>query len=783
MAPRGKGGGKRKTVELREPARDKHEVNAEVSRGANPSDPSGKSRAKARAVFQLPTPPKYERPTAMAVFVVALAMYTLTMQPSVSGGDSGELMTVAHEWGTAHPPGYPLFTIYSKISEIFLSRVSGGALDAGMAMNLGHTVLSAAAVVFLFLAGSRLSGLLAPGILAAGIFAFSPAVWTYAVVTEVFAMNNFFVCLLLLLCVVFYAAVTEAWPSRLRILYFSSFVCGLASTNQHTVAVYLLPLVLWVFLIYRAEMSVLKFIGCTLCYIMGISPYLYLIWSALYIKSKQSWGDCLSFSGLMTHLLRKEYGTFHLASKEARFSGNQFWQTSSFYFNDLHTQTLHYGWLCGALGIVVILWTAVRQRTINGVLNVQVLFVVMYVFYLIFFNYLTNFPLDNPLYVGVVQRFWIQPLSIVCLFIGHGCGAVQHYLSSRKGRDADSSPLASSMPTAFTGLAVSLVGIQCALHYEMQDMSTNYIVRDFGRSIMLGLPNSTILLTKGDLMINSARYVQSMEGLRPDVIIADQEMMTYSWYVTSLKHNFPTLRFPPGTDHYFPGKPTGFTVKQFLDLNLPNHQVFLCYGWKSGDNTWQGFYDTRPWGLSQQVIPVDKVYSPKSLRLYINQTHNVPPREGVQLPPHDKLHLFPPHAWEHIVLNDYYASIQGQAYYLMQFAERKRDQLQPNVKDIGWVCLLRTLELYGFLFETQKPEASAIVYRNYGVALQTLLSVQQQQELPRVIRIVDTFTKYIEICKRDNIEIEGGEESMVNAVNYWSNFRDSMIRMKAEKAE
>ena len=45
------------------------------------------------------------------VFVSVLLLYSLTTAPSVAGGDSGELLAESCSLGTAHPPGYPLFTL------------------------------------------------------------------------------------------------------------------------------------------------------------------------------------------------------------------------------------------------------------------------------------------------------------------------------------------------------------------------------------------------------------------------------------------------------------------------------------------------------------------------------------------------------------------------------------------------------------------------------------------------------------------------------------------------
>eukprot|EP00730_Choanoeca_flexa_P015992 TRINITY_DN7470_c0_g1_i1.p1 TRINITY_DN7470_c0_g1~~TRINITY_DN7470_c0_g1_i1.p1 ORF type:complete len:128 (-),score=1.50 TRINITY_DN7470_c0_g1_i1:1439-1822(-) len=43
--------------------------------------------------------------TGVLVFALQLGLYISTVYPSVPGGDSGELLAVACEYGVAHPPG------------------------------------------------------------------------------------------------------------------------------------------------------------------------------------------------------------------------------------------------------------------------------------------------------------------------------------------------------------------------------------------------------------------------------------------------------------------------------------------------------------------------------------------------------------------------------------------------------------------------------------------------------------------------------------------------------
>jgi hypothetical protein len=53
------------------------------------------------------------RLASTAAFAAVAAVYLLTLYPSVPGGDSGELLAEACQFGVAHPPGYPIFILLS----------------------------------------------------------------------------------------------------------------------------------------------------------------------------------------------------------------------------------------------------------------------------------------------------------------------------------------------------------------------------------------------------------------------------------------------------------------------------------------------------------------------------------------------------------------------------------------------------------------------------------------------------------------------------------------------
>eukprot|EP00759_Apiculatamorpha_spiralis_P016250 PhF_6_TR22545/c1_g1_i1/m.32050 len=114
----------------------------------------------------LPPLPKHFETVTVLVLSVALGIYIRTLHPTVAGGDSGELMCVAHELGVPHPPGYPTFAMYTKLGEVVL-RTIVPSMDVGYAQNAASAFLSALAVMFLYVAGVYITNTHEGGFLAA----------------------------------------------------------------------------------------------------------------------------------------------------------------------------------------------------------------------------------------------------------------------------------------------------------------------------------------------------------------------------------------------------------------------------------------------------------------------------------------------------------------------------------------------------------------------------------------------------------------------------------------
>ena len=173
--------------------------------------------------------------------LVALAVYLLTLAPDINLGFSGIFATAAMHGGVAHPPGYPLSTIYTW-AFVKLVPIS----NVGWRVAAASAVAGATACGLIALIVSRLGARLlradidggqdarnlvqlrtAAAVCAALIFGFSGPFWGRAVIADVWTLSVLSLCLvfLLLLC-------WAQQPARRRCLYLAFFVYGLALTNS-----------------------------------------------------------------------------------------------------------------------------------------------------------------------------------------------------------------------------------------------------------------------------------------------------------------------------------------------------------------------------------------------------------------------------------------------------------------------------------------------------------------------------------------------------------------------
>jgi len=511
-------------------------------------------------------------------FVGLLALYIATLAPSIMGGDSGELTAAALTGGVPHPPGYPLFAVLAR---------AFAALPLGHSpawrVNLLSATSTAAAGALLCATVDLWTREWAAGLVAAALFGTNSVVWLHANSAEVFGLNVMFVSLafFLWLCV-------ERTAAR-RFVFALCTACGLAMCNHHTFVFVGAPLVLRSFWVARRSLRIRGIaLGCALG-LLGLLPYVYLA-IASGSHAAVSWGDETTLDGFLTHVLRRNYGTFSMG--QAGKSGGAFVDEGTF-FPTLWRMVGHafprFLWLGPALALLAI-YHGMRQRSSKS--QGYVLAFVL-AFYVLSFSTLSNLSTSQGLYLTVLVRFCIQSDLMVAIAAGLGFARLVQHLRKRFAwceRNARLAPVAA--------LVIFVTG--AAAHADTCSQRHNRVFADFVTTAFASLPPNAIVITMGDHLTGSVFYFREVEKLRPDVVHLDRELLGTSWYSERKRKLYPGLFIPQG-----PYGKNGWNIKKLLDGN-PDRPLVVIDRLDTWDQSWKDGYKLATNGLVHPLVPASQ---------------------------------------------------------------------------------------------------------------------------------------------------------------------------------
>ncbi len=257
----------------------------------NPSEPaSGKKNsgknpaapAKGAPPTVLPMPPLFRRIDWMTFGITTLMVfigYFLTLAPDLTLEDSGELAVGSFYAGVPHPPGYPVWTIYSWLFTVLvpvsniayrvaLSSAFAGAISCGL---IGLMVSRGSSMVLESI--SQLKGIernkenwlcLVCGLVAGLAFGFNGYFWSQAVIVEVYTFGVLsFAAVLCLLLRWMYA------PHQRRYLYWAFFLFGISFTNHQTLIVAAMGIEIAIMLA-QPKLGRDLFLGNTIVFFIGL---------------------------------------------------------------------------------------------------------------------------------------------------------------------------------------------------------------------------------------------------------------------------------------------------------------------------------------------------------------------------------------------------------------------------------------------------------------------------------------------------------------------------------
>jgi len=173
--------------------------------------------------------------TGWLVFLIATAVYVLTLEPTTSLWDCGEYITTAYKLEVGHPPGAPLFMMLGRLFTLFT-----GPESAAYMVNLMSALSSSFTILFLYwsitmiakkitlgkdqsifetnvmkekistvLSKGQMYAVLGSGIVGALAYTFTDSFWFSAVEGEVYAMSSFFTAIVVWAILKWEAEITD----------------------------------------------------------------------------------------------------------------------------------------------------------------------------------------------------------------------------------------------------------------------------------------------------------------------------------------------------------------------------------------------------------------------------------------------------------------------------------------------------------------------------------------------------------------------------------------------
>ncbi len=485
---------------------------------------------------------------AGAVFLVALVVYSWTLAPTVTLTDSGELIVAAYGLGVAHPPGFPLWVMLAHLASLVpvgsvAVRINfSSAVFAALACAMLTLVVAELFVTASCFAASRqrnkavrqgsniksssIGGLLmfASAISAGLLMTFSRTLWSYATITEVYALNALLILLVFFLVVRWRRRIIEtrtdssgAVTTHDTWIYAAAFVFGLAMGVHHVTVALTLPAIGIV--VYRT--AGLKFFASRrLLYAALISigalilVYSYLPWAASRSPA-MNWGNPRSLQEIWWHITGRQYRVFFSFSPAA--VGTQFVEFCRMVFREFG-----FAWLPLALFLAVAGFASAYKRDRT-------------VFWFLLLIVLADLSYALSYEIAEDKDAYYLP-AFISIAIATGLGI--RWLIQR----AASRPLPIWRPYVAAATAIILTtATALGANWPFNNRRHYFIADDYIENLFSTIAPSGLMLTQDWQVASPMFYVQEIEQRRSDVKVLDINLLRRSWYFDYLKHAHPDM--------------------------------------------------------------------------------------------------------------------------------------------------------------------------------------------------------------------------------------------------
>jgi hypothetical protein len=442
------------------------------------------------------------RAGAVAVALIAIAIYWRTAYPEIDWWDSSDYSLAAGTLGVTGAPGSLLMVLLGWPIVHFLPGDS-----PAHRLNLFAGVLGALAAVLVYVVALALDReaenhnsravviAAASGALA---FAFGQTAWEYSVAFTPYIMTAVFTGLILWTLVRWWKTADD--PQSWRLLAVLGVLFGLDFSVHRTNGLLIPAALVWVLIRNpRAVLNWRAVIGVIGGLVAAVS--LQLLWLPIGRVSHSPifWTAPDSLREFWSYISMEDRGGGFLIDVVKRKS--PFWSSQVADVWRVFSAT-YFEWsaavgVAGVIGLVA-LWR--RERRL-GVAFTAVFFI-QAALTVIYFNIPAN-------YFRSLDRHYLPVL--VTFGVAAAVGLME---IARLAQRRNIAPLAAA-------LGVVIVGGQLARNFRRSDASQRHFAADYARNILRALPPNAIHFTVGDNDTFPLLYMQALEGVRPDVQVVN----------------------------------------------------------------------------------------------------------------------------------------------------------------------------------------------------------------------------------------------------------------------
>jgi len=438
----------------------------------------------------------------------ALAIYLLTLCPDVWSGDSGELALASAVWGVPHPPGYPLFVL---IGHLFVRAGAVFGFEPAVMTNCLSAFCAALAAGVVAAVLMRVGARALIAYSASVYVALSVPVWSSAVVTEVYTGAALITVLLI------WAAGRMEWERRDGSAAMLAYLAG-AGLVIHQTLLFALPAVAWFLWSTRRDgdgsrsetapregarparkpYGAFALVGAAT---VGISPFLLLLVRA-HADPAINWGDPRTPAGLLTLLLRRNYGEL----AQSPVSLTLFAAHAQAFFVRLVAVFPIPIAVLGPIGLLWIKGRSPRLAVFTAALFVGLAFGVIAVVR----------PPADATHIRQISAFDLPAVVVFGLWCGAGFQALAEVVWSRVHVGL-TRPQAAAVVTMAAVAMVCVPAWQAARGISSCSRRGAFAARAYGENILRALPRGATLMTDGDNETFIVGYLTLALGERPDV--------------------------------------------------------------------------------------------------------------------------------------------------------------------------------------------------------------------------------------------------------------------------